>query len=83
LFFVRLLREGQLARLLNVFDKPEAKGIEGDAAVAEAEERLAIASVPKATAADERPVRRREQGGPGPISVRCSSPDTASSPGRA
>jgi hypothetical protein len=28
----------QLARMLNVFDKLEAKGIKGDAAIAEAEE---------------------------------------------
>jgi hypothetical protein len=33
----------QLARMLNVFDKLEAQGIKGDAAVAEAEERLLIA----------------------------------------
>ena len=50
----------QLARMLNVFDKLEAKGLKGDAAVAEAEERLMITQVPKASAADERPVRRRE-----------------------
>ena len=52
----------QLARMLNVFDKLEAKGIKGDAAVAEAEERLMITQAPKTSAADERPVRRR---GPG------------------
>jgi hypothetical protein len=52
----------QLARMLNVFNKLEAKGIKGDAAVAEAENRLTITRVPKATAADERPVRRRESG---------------------
>ena len=52
----------QLARMRNVFDKWEATGIRGDAAVAEAEERLRITQVPKASAADERPVRRR---GPG------------------
>ncbi len=52
----------QLARMLNVFDKLEAKGLKGDAAVAEAEERLMITQVPKTTAADERPVRRRGQG---------------------
>ena len=50
----------QLARMLNVFDKLEAKGIKGDAAVAEAEERLLITQVPRTSAADERPVRRRE-----------------------
>ena len=50
----------QLARMLNVFDKLEAKGIKGNAAVAEAEERLMITQAPKASAADERPVRRRE-----------------------
>jgi hypothetical protein len=52
----------QLARMLNVFDKLEAKGIKGDAAVAEAEERLMITQAPKTSSADERPVRRR---GPG------------------
>ena len=52
----------QLARLLNVFDKLEAKGIKGDAAVAKAAERLVITQVPKTSAADERPVRRRESG---------------------
>ena len=52
----------QLGRMLNVFDKLEAKGIKGDAAVAEAEERLMITQAPKTSAADERPVRRR---GPG------------------
>ena len=52
----------QLARLLNVFDKLEAKGIKGDAAVAEAEERLVVTRVPKTSAADERPVRRRRPG---------------------
>jgi hypothetical protein len=52
----------QLARLLNVFDKLEAQGIKGGAAVAEAEERLMITQAPKASAADERPVRRREPG---------------------
>jgi hypothetical protein len=48
--------------MLNVFDKLEAKGIRGDAAVAEAEERLTITQAPKMSVADERPVRRREQG---------------------
>ncbi len=48
--------------MLNVFDKLEARGMKGDAAVAEAEERLAIIQVPKASAADERPVRRRSSG---------------------
>ncbi len=52
----------QLARMLNVFDKLEAQGTRGDAAVAEAEKRLMITQVPKTTAADERPVRRREPG---------------------
>ena len=55
----------QLARMLNVFDKLEAQGTRGDAAVAEAEKRLMITQVPKTTAADERPVRRREPGQPG------------------
>ena len=36
--------------------------IKGDAAVAEAEERLMITQVPRTSAADERPVRRREPG---------------------
>jgi hypothetical protein len=49
----------QLARMLNVFDKLEAQGIRGDAAVAEAEGRLSITRAPKASAADVRPVRRR------------------------
>jgi hypothetical protein len=52
----------QLARMLNVFDKLEAQGVKGDAAVTEAEKRLVITQVPKTTAADERPVRRREPG---------------------
>ena len=52
----------QLARMRNVFDKWEATGIRGDAAVAEAEERLRITRAPKTSAADERPVRRREPG---------------------
>jgi hypothetical protein len=42
----------QLARMLNVFDK-------GNAAVREAEQRLAINPPPKTSRADERPVRRR------------------------
>ena len=50
----------QLARMLNIFDKLEAQGIKGDAAVAEAEERLLITQVPQTTADDERPVRRRD-----------------------
>jgi hypothetical protein len=49
----------RLARMLSVFDKLEAQGIKGDAAIAEAEERLMITQVPKASAADELPVRRR------------------------
>ena len=49
----------QLARLLNVFDKLEARGIKSDAAVREAEQRLAITLPPKTSAADKRPVRRR------------------------
>jgi hypothetical protein len=49
----------QLARLLNVFDKLEARGMKGDAAVREAEKRLAINPPPKTSRADERPVRRR------------------------
>jgi hypothetical protein len=52
----------QLARMLNVFDKLETQGVRGDAAVAEAEKRLMITQVPKTTAADQRPVRRREPG---------------------
>jgi hypothetical protein len=50
----------QLARMLNVFDKLEAQGLKGDAAVVEAEKRLMVTRAPKASAADERPVRRRE-----------------------
>jgi uncharacterized protein YjiS (DUF1127 family) len=49
----------QLARMLNVFDKLEAQGITGNAAVREAEQRLAITPPPKTSPADERPVRRR------------------------
>ena len=49
----------QLARMLNVFDKLEAQGVKGNAAVREAEQRLAIAPPPKTSHADERPVRRR------------------------
>ena len=52
----------QLARMLNVFDKLEAQGIRGDAAVAEAEKRLMITQAPKTSSADERPVRRRDTG---------------------
>jgi hypothetical protein len=52
----------QLGRMLNVFDKLEAQGLRGDAAVAEAEKRLTVTRAPKASAADERPVRRRESG---------------------
>ena len=52
----------QLGRMLNGFDKLEAQGIRGDAAVAEAEERLTITQAPRTSADDERPVRRR---GPG------------------
>lgn len=52
----------QLGRMLNVFDKLEAQGLEGDAAVAEAEKRLLITRA-KTSAADERPVRRREPRG--------------------
>jgi hypothetical protein len=48
--------------MLNVFKKLEAKGIEGNAAAAEAEERLLITPVPRTSAADARPVRRRESG---------------------
>jgi hypothetical protein len=49
----------RLARMLNVFDKLEAQGITGNAAVREAERRLAITPPPKTSSADERPVRRR------------------------
>jgi hypothetical protein len=55
----------QLARMLNVFDKLEAQGVRGDAAVAKAEERLKISRAPKTSAADERPVRRRGPMGDG------------------
>jgi hypothetical protein len=53
----------QLARLLNIFDKLEAQGIEGDAAVSEAEKRLPVIRSAKAKAADARPVRRRDPRG--------------------
>jgi len=60
----------QLARMLNVFDKLEAHGTKGNAAVAEAEARLTISGPPKAkpkpSAADALPVRRRGPEGPGP-----------------
>jgi hypothetical protein len=49
----------QLARMLNVFDKLETQGVTGNAAVREAEERLALTPPPKTSRADERPVRRR------------------------
>jgi len=49
----------QLARMLNVFDKLEAQGIKGDAAVRDAEQRLMINPPPKTSGADVRPVRRR------------------------
>ena len=49
----------QLARMLNVFDKLEAQGVKGNAAVHEAEERPTINPPPKTSGADERPVRRR------------------------
>jgi hypothetical protein len=49
----------ELARLLNVIDKVEAQGIKGNAAVREAEQRLANIPPPKTSRADERPVRRR------------------------
>ena len=56
----------QLARMLNVFDKLEAQGLKGDAAVAEAEERLTISGPPKTSGADDQPVRRRGPGKAGP-----------------
>ena len=49
----------QLARLLNVFDKLEPQGTQGNAAVRAAEHRLAINPPPKTSSADEWPVRRR------------------------
>jgi hypothetical protein len=49
----------ELARLLNVIDMVEAQGIKGNAAVREAEQRLANIPPPKTSRADERPVRRR------------------------
>jgi hypothetical protein len=48
-----------LARLLNIFDKLEAQGAKGNAAVRAAEERLVINPPPKTSSADERPARRR------------------------
>jgi hypothetical protein len=57
----------QLARMLNILDKLAAQGLTGDAAIREAEERLAIAPPsPKTSSADERPVRRRGPGRSGP-----------------
>jgi hypothetical protein len=49
----------QFARILNVFDKLEAKGIKGDAAVAEAAKQLMITQAPKTSAANEWPDRWR------------------------
>ena len=49
----------QLARMLNVFDKLAAQGVTGNAAVRQAEQRLALTPPPKTSRADERPVRRR------------------------
>jgi hypothetical protein len=49
----------QLARLLNVFDKLEAQGVTGNAAVRAAEQRLTVTPPPRTSRADERPVRRR------------------------
>jgi hypothetical protein len=49
----------QLARMLNIFDKLEKQGTKGDAAVREAEKRLATSVPPKASSADTQPIRRR------------------------
>ncbi len=56
----------QLARMLNIFDKLEKSGTRGDAAVREAEKRLATSVVPKTSSADEQPIRRRDPGQSGP-----------------
>jgi len=45
--------------MLNVFDKLEAQGIMGNAAVRAAEQRRAPNPPPRTSGADERPVRRR------------------------
>ena len=66
----------QLARMLNVFDKLEAKGIKGDAAVSGAEQRLTVTRAPKASAADERPGRR-----PGRATRPVSQPGPTASAG--
>jgi hypothetical protein len=52
----------QLGRMLNIFDKLEAQGTRGDAAVREAEKRMALCPPPKTSSADERPIRRRDPG---------------------
>jgi hypothetical protein len=49
----------QLARMLNIFDKLENQGTKGDAAVREAEKRLATSVPPKTSIADTQPIRRR------------------------
>jgi hypothetical protein len=54
----------QLARMLNIFDKLEKNGTLGNAAVQEAEKRLATSVAPKPSSADEQPIRRRAPGGP-------------------
>ena len=54
----------QLARMLNIFDKLEKQGTKGDAAVREAEKRLAT-SPPKTSSADAQPIRRRDPKGLG------------------
>jgi hypothetical protein len=56
----------QLARMLNIFDKLEGKGMKGDAAVREAEQRLSISPPPKTSTADEQPIRRRVPDRDGP-----------------
>ena len=56
----------QLARMLNIFDKLEGKGMKGDAAVREAEQRLSISPPPKISTADQQPIRRRVPDRDGP-----------------
>lgn len=45
--------------MLNIFDKLENQGTKGDAAVREAEKRLATSVPPKTSSADHQPIRRR------------------------
>jgi hypothetical protein len=51
-----------LMRMLNIYDKLQAQGLKGQAAVHEAEQRLALCPPPQTAPAAERPVRRSEPG---------------------